>query len=428
MKTRLPFLSTTLVARIVVVIIIFLLGGWSFSLFQQIQQAKEFNLTQLKIKDTFRGEFLRERRGEGKPLKELLPWLEKWSKDKTIHYIALLDREGKMVGWYSSSGMKEYLLPSNLLKKDTEETLGRKVKREGKKLYETLTPLKLGGDLEGWLLVGHRSISSELTQDTIFYGIIFLVGLLFSITLVVTHLLRQTVINPLFNLKQALQDLRKGNFQKRFLSPSPGEIGELARAFNQMTQDLAKLVEIYKSSNPLTGLPGNNPISLAIDERIQSKKPFAVTYVDIDNFKAYNDHYGFPQGDRVIKFTGELISRTVKELGNSEDFVGHIGGDDFVFLTTPDKVEKISRKIITQFDQKIGSFYDPEAKERGWIEGKTREGEKKRFPLMSISLMTVTNERREFTVPQEIGKVAAELKKLAKSQKGSVWVKDRRSG
>ena len=182
-----------------------------------------------------------------------------------------------------------------------------------------------------------------------------------------------------------------------------------------------------KSFNPLTGLPGNILIEEEIKRRINEGKFFSVLYLDLDNFKAYNDVYGFLKGDEVIKFVAHILNKNVKELGNNEDFVGHIGGDDFISITTPPKVDAISKSIINQFDSTISLFYSSEDRRKGYIITKDRTNQEIKYPFMSISIAVVSNKKRVIDSHWQVAEIAAEMKKFAKSKMGSVYVQDRRN-
>lgn len=196
--------------------------------------------------------------------------------------------------------------------------------------------------------------------------------------------------------------------------------------FGARIEMLLQRTEEEYSASPTTRLPGNISIENAITRRIDRKIPFAVCYCDLDNFKAYNDTYGFSKGDGVIRLTAKVIMSAMKELGNSDDFLGHIGGDDFILITTPDKVEPITKRIIETFDKVIPFYYDKEVREKGYIEAIDRQGRINRFPIMSISIVVVSNIHREIRHIGEVSDIAVELKKLAKMTPGSVVVKDQR--
>lgn len=187
-----------------------------------------------------------------------------------------------------------------------------------------------------------------------------------------------------------------------------------------------KRIDRNRWANPLTGLQGNIEIQTEINQRIATKQLFAVIYGDLDNFKAYNDVYGFASGDRAIKLTADIIVDNAHNFGNQGDFIGHVGGDDFVIITTPNKVDGIVKGIISDFDSKIKALYCDEDVQRGYIVTSNRQGQVMKFPLISISLAIVTNEVRDLISHIQIAEIAAELKKKAKSMPGSSFAKDRR--
>ncbi|MCL6448753.1 MAG: GGDEF domain-containing protein [Armatimonadetes bacterium] len=185
-------------------------------------------------------------------------------------------------------------------------------------------------------------------------------------------------------------------------------------------------IEAARFANPLTGLPGNRQIEEELLNRLSGSRPFSVIYADLDNFKGFNDRYGFERGDQAIKLTAEIIAGTVREHGAAGDLTGHVGGDDFVVITLPEAAETICQKICAAFDLAIGRLYDPEDREKGCILTRDREDREVVIPLMSISLALINCAPGEFTGPEELARIAAELKKYAKSQPGSVYVKERR--
>jgi PleD family two-component response regulator len=189
---------------------------------------------------------------------------------------------------------------------------------------------------------------------------------------------------------------------------------------------LLKRMRTGMSASSTTGLPGSVSVEQVLGERLRNQSPLAVIYLDIDNFKTFNDRYGFGRGDSVLRQTADAILEAVQTLGNEDDFVGHIGGDDFMVVTTPDRSVPISDAIIRHFDRIIPFYYDRCDRERGFVEMEDRKGRLTRFPPMSISIAIVTNEGREFHHAAEISDVAAQLKRFAKTRPGSLWVKDQR--
>ena len=182
------------------------------------------------------------------------------------------------------------------------------------------------------------------------------------------------------------------------------------------------------NSNPLTGLPGNLTIEERLKGLFESKDPFAIMYLDLDNFKAYNDKYGFECGDQVLLLTSKIASRSISTSGSADDFLGHIGGDDFIIITKPEHVEDLSNNIISLFDQEVQAQYNPGDLAKGYIEVKNRRGQLEQFPIISISIAAISNRLKKITNYLEIAEIAAELKKYAKQRPGSCVVYDKRNG
>lgn len=179
-------------------------------------------------------------------------------------------------------------------------------------------------------------------------------------------------------------------------------------------------------SNPLTRLPGNTTIQKILQQRIDAGQPFAVGYCDLDNFKAYNDCYGFYAGDRLILLSARLIRQAVEEFGQQDDFVGHIGGDDFVFICRPQNARHICEAITGRMQSEVPDFYSDRDRARGFIISRDRRGRVEKFPLVSISIAVVTNEHRTIKNIAEVSKIAGELKKAAKQKAGNQYVFDQR--
>jgi diguanylate cyclase (GGDEF)-like protein len=181
-----------------------------------------------------------------------------------------------------------------------------------------------------------------------------------------------------------------------------------------------------RDANPLTGLPGNYSIMKQIQSRINSGQHFEVAYVDLDNFKSLNDRYGFLRGDEIIKITARLLTNSVRKSDSPEAFVGHVGGDDFVFIVPPRQMDRVCREIISNFDLVVSNFYDEEDRARRAIVSTNRKGEIETFPFVSVSIAIVTNERRPIKHIGEVSAIAAEVKKLVKSMPGSNYHRDLR--
>ena len=179
-------------------------------------------------------------------------------------------------------------------------------------------------------------------------------------------------------------------------------------------------------ASPLTHLPGNTSITEELQHLIDTKKSFAVGHADLDKFKAYNDRYGFEKGDDVIKELARIIIKHVREVGGQDTFIGHIGGDDFVFITRDEVIDETGKRIITEFDERVPSFYSKEDLDSRGFAGKDRQGNEQRFGLLSVSIGIVSTANHTITHVAQIGEIGAELKKFAKTLEKSVYVRDKR--
>lgn len=177
-------------------------------------------------------------------------------------------------------------------------------------------------------------------------------------------------------------------------------------------------VDNARHSNPLTGLPGNVIIEQNLEKCIFSKIEYCVLYFDIDNFKPYNDVYGFENGDKIIKFLAKAINSNI----SSDDFIGHIGGDDFIAIMHSWEVEDICRKIIKDFNSLALECYEEKDLENGYIAAQNRHGIVERFPLVSVSIAGLTNQRREFASIYALAKESSKLKKKCKQNNGGCYI------
>lgn len=191
-------------------------------------------------------------------------------------------------------------------------------------------------------------------------------------------------------------------------------------------KNIVRLMQTNRTVSPLTGLPGNVQIQVEIKKRILRKNEFAVLYLDLDNFKEYNDIYGFSKGDEVIKYTAKTILKIIHKYELEDTFVGHIGGDDFIALIPKADYDKISQDILANFDDGIKKYFTEDDIEKGYLEVANRRGIIEQFPLTSLSIGVVAVEPGEYKNSLEIGEVGAQVKHLAKTQVGSAYVVNRR--
>ena len=192
-------------------------------------------------------------------------------------------------------------------------------------------------------------------------------------------------------------------------------------------RNMFRLLVVNRTISPLTGLPGNTQIQTELKRRMLRGERFVVLYLDLDNFKAYNDVYGFLKGDEIIKFTARTILKNVSNNAKTDLFVGHIGGDDFVTILGDEiGYEKICQDIISEFDSGVKYFFTEEDYKRGYLKIQNRKGKMEHFPITSISIGVVVADPDRFTNVLEIGEVGAQVKHIAKKYKGSCYAIDRR--
>jgi len=191
-------------------------------------------------------------------------------------------------------------------------------------------------------------------------------------------------------------------------------------------KNLTRLLTTNRTVSPLTGLPGNVQIQSELKKRMANNEEFSVMYVDLDNFKAYNDVYGFLKGDKIIQFTADTISDAIHESGQG-GFIGHVGGDDFIAIVPYLETEKLCQRIIAIFESKIKNFFTEEDAQKGYIEIANRRGIVEKFPLTSVSIAVVVVDKNRFGNILEIGDAAAQVKHAVKNVMGSSYMIDRRS-
>ena len=227
-------------------------------------------------------------------------------------------------------------------------------------------------------------------------------------------------------LKQATVEISGGSFDHRPDLSGDDEFAQLANDFGRMGRKLRELEQLRLDANPLTRLPGNLAIDREIEQRISAKEPFSHLYIDLDNFKAYSDRYGYNAGSDVLARVGELIERIVHREGTPNDLVGHIGGDDYVVVTTLELWEDVAQKIIDEFEQMVPSFYNNEDRSSGSFVGKDRFGIERTFPLMTISIALIHSDHYDYPSRLAISQDCARLKEYLKVQEGSNYMVDRR--
>jgi len=259
---------------------------------------------------------------------------------------------------------------------------------------------------------------TEASRMTITLSAIGLfVGL--ALALLITY----NISRPLKKLEEATGQVAEGQFDYNLNINRHDEIGSLADAFSFMTERLKVLETLLLDASPLTGLPGNLAIEKEIERRVSEKKLFSLCHVDLDNFKPFADKYGYAWGSEVIKEVGDILIKYLQRTDNGHDFVGHVGGDDFIIVSEPVGTEQKCQNIIDEFDRRIMRFYSEKDRQKGFIIGKDRQGNQQMFPLITMTIAIVTDNGTHFQGPLDMAKRAAELKEYAKTLPGSNYVK-----
>lgn len=192
-------------------------------------------------------------------------------------------------------------------------------------------------------------------------------------------------------------------------------------------KNITRLLYTNRRVSPLTGLPGNVQIQTEMKKRLLNDENFAMLYFDLDNFKAYNDVYGFSNGDEIIKFTANIICKNTHNAEYTANFVGHIGGDDFVAIVGEQfSYEDMCQNIILEFDTLVQEYYTAEDAQRGYIEVANRRGIIEQFPIVSISIGVVEVDCQKYSSTLEIGEVGAQVKHQAKTVMGSTYIINKR--
>jgi GGDEF domain-containing protein len=234
------------------------------------------------------------------------------------------------------------------------------------------------------------------------------------------------VTTAIDKLKAATVSIQSGDFDSLPEITGVDELADLAISFKEMSARLKELEEMNLDANPLTKLPGNLAIEKELLTRLNETRSFSFCLADLDNFKAFNDRYGYARGSDIIKWMGELLAAIKKEVGVAGDFLGHIGGDDFVIICNPEEVQSMCRKIIDEFDKGIGQFYDPEDLKKGYIVSVDRNDRPVIVGIMTLSIAVVNTDRTVIREPKEVALKVAEIKQYAKTFAKSIYIMDRR--
>lgn len=278
---------------------------------------------------------------------------------------------------------------------------------EGRKAIDEMAMLlrALQKRAEGNIDTRMKRINVQSLRASHLTVVLSLVSLVLGVLLVL--LVTLNISRPLRRLEQATAMIAEGKFDFDFHLDRNDEIGSLSQAFGVMARRLKILEERNLDASPLTGLPGNLAIERELGNRLRTKTPVSLCHVDLDNFKPFVDHYGYAWGSEVIKEAALLLIAELKETGKRGDFLGHIGGDDFVLISVPPRAEQICRRIVAGFDGRIRKFFTETDREQGFFIGKDRQGVRQKFPLISVTIAIVTDDGTRFQNPLAMAEVAA---------------------
>lgn len=263
--------------------------------------------------------------------------------------------------------------------------------------------------------------SDDQESRTVFISIGLAIGGV-VIAFTVAFLMIYSFATSIGKLQRATHRIADGDFNHELDIPPGDEIGALAQDFSRMAERLKQLELISLDASPLTRLPGNIAIERSLNRRLKENATFVMCYMDLDNFKSYNDRYGYIKASELIKETARLIHDAVLLLDDPEAFVGHIGGDDFVAIVNADKADAVCCDIIRNFDRMIPLYYSDEDRTVGAINGIDRYGVPRLFPLVSISIAALACHPGDYDTAAEIATVAAKVKDQVKGTSGSNYM------
>ncbi len=282
--------------------------------------------------------------------------------------------------------------------------------------------------IEQQQLMNHKlKIAGEREADTAAWALgLALAGIALAIGVDVVFV--YAFSSSIGKLQKATHRIAAGEFDHDPQIPPGDEVGSLSLDFRRMAIRLKELEQLSLDASPLTRLPGNIAIERSINRRLREKVPFAMCYLDLDNFKSYNDRYGYIKASELIKDAGQVIYNVVDNLKDPDAFVGHIGGDDFVVIINTMLAKKACQGIISDFDAMIPGYYSEEDRVAGFIEGVDRYGVPRHFPLITISIAVLNCQPGSYATAAEIATAAAEVKDRVKESSGSNYIIVREAG
>jgi GGDEF domain-containing protein len=323
---------------------------------------------------------------------------------------------------YNSLFTQEVSLAREGRSKEAEEMSSTEIKSAFGALLSSMKDLDLKIKTQQAYYINQTNVLSEkslmITSVLSVFSLVF--GILFA------YLISDHLNTAIVRLKDAADSIRGGDFDNLPEIKGADELADLALSFKQMSERLKELEAMNLDANPLTKLPGNLAIEKELFTRLNETQSFSFCLIDLDNFKSFNDRYSYARGSDLIKWLSELLIRIKKEYGSHDDFLGHVGGDDFIMICAPDRVQPICSKIIEEFDRGIIEHYDPEDVKKGFIISIDRNDKPAMFGIMTISIAVVNTDRTLISEPREVTQKVSELKQYAKTFAKSIYIMDRR--
>jgi GGDEF domain-containing protein len=323
---------------------------------------------------------------------------------------------------YNALFMREVSLAKEGRTKDAEELSANDMKAAFNGLVSTMKDMGIKIKAQQDHYINETNMLSEralvITSVLSVFSLVF--GILFAS--VITNHLNTSIVR----LKEAADSIKSGDFDNLPEIKGADELADLALSFKQMSVRLKELEAMNLDANPLTKLPGNLAIEKELFTRLNETKSFSFCLIDLDNFKSFNDRYSYARGSDLIKWLADLLIRIKRDFGAEDDFLGHIGGDDFILICAPDRVQPLCSKIIEEFDRGIIEHYDPEDAKKGFIISIDRNDKPAMFGIMTISIAVVNTDRTLISEPKEVTQKVSELKQYAKTFAKSIYIMDRR--
>lgn len=321
-------------------------------------------------------------------------------------------------------------IPTEEIKEAREagKPVRRNIVMQGQNYMAALAPLYGAyGEYVAALVIAEATEPLNATVRQTVLAIVLVAVALGALGTLAMRMATRKITAPIRDLVAETARVAEGRFDQRLVVRTGDELEALAEAFNRMGEALVQMRYHDQNANPLTKLPGNLLIESEVNRRLKANEPTAVLYIDLDNFKAFNDAYGFEQGDRAIQLTAEVMRSVCGDNGpQNPAFVGHIGGDDFIVVLRPEVAEEACQALCTEFDRRILELYRKEDRERGGLMSVDRQGQPRYFPFCAVSIAWVDNVSVPLADFLELSSKAADVKKMAKKMPGSSYARDRR--